>query len=245
MNNIDEKRKRFKTIIDETFDKCMINGIGTYQEKTLHKIVKNFYESDINKQEVKINGYVADIYNGNEIIEIQTRAFNKLVPKLKCFLEEYKVTVVYPIPYEKYVCWLDSGGAVTSERKSPKKGTIYDSIKELYKIKWFLNNPNLKITLLFINLKEYRNLDGYSKDKKRGSTRFDRVPSELIDEVVINDFKMFIPFNEEDEFSSKDFAKECHKPLPLIQTLLTILQYIEVVKVIRKEGKLNIYKIKK
>lgn len=243
--DIEEKKSRFKNIIEETYDKCMINGIGTYQEKTLHKIVKNFYETDINKQEVKVNGFVADILNDNEIIEIQTRAFNKLVPKLNEYLKDYKVNIVYPIPYIKYVCWLDNGGCLVSERKSPKKGSIYDSIKELYKIKWFLNNPNLKVTLLFINLKEYRNLDGYSKDKKKGSTRFDRVPSELVDEVVIDNLKIFVPYDYDEEFSSKEFAKKIHKPLFQIQTLLNILNYNSIVEVVRKEGKLNIYKLKK
>ena len=75
-------------------------GIGTYGEKTVHAIFKNLYEPDEDKQEIPIDRYVADIYNGQEIIEIQTRQFNRMRDKLAAFLPLYPVTIVYPIPRE-------------------------------------------------------------------------------------------------------------------------------------------------
>ena len=36
-------------------------GIGTLSEKTLHAILKNFYEPDEDKQEIPIDKFVADI----------------------------------------------------------------------------------------------------------------------------------------------------------------------------------------
>ena len=38
-------------------------GIGTYGEKTVHAIFKNYYEPDEDKHEIPIDRYVADIYN--------------------------------------------------------------------------------------------------------------------------------------------------------------------------------------
>lgn len=58
-------------------------------EKTLHAVLKNYYEPDENKHEVAIDGYYADIFNDSGIIEIQTRQLNKLRDKLAVFLEEY------------------------------------------------------------------------------------------------------------------------------------------------------------
>ena len=217
----------------------MIKGIGTYQEKTLHKVIKNYYSDSPNEQEIKVDGYICDIVKDDVIIEIQTRALNKLKNKLYALLPNHKIKVVYPIPYIKYVCWLNDG-EIVSERKSPKIGSIYDIIKELYKIKWYLNNPNLELTILLINLKEYRNLDGYSKDKKRGSTRFDRVPIELVDEIVVDDYHMFVPFDN--EFTSKDYAKRTKQNLSRAQTLLTILQYLKIVEVVGKDKRYNVYK---
>ena len=45
-----------------------------------------------------IHIYVADIYKDGEIIEIQTRQFNRMRGKLQAFLPLYPVTIVYPIP---------------------------------------------------------------------------------------------------------------------------------------------------
>ena len=75
------------------------SGIGTLGEKTVHAILKNMYEPDDNYQEVAIEGYVADICNNDGIIEIQTRQLNKLRDKLSVFLQDYHVTVVYPLPF--------------------------------------------------------------------------------------------------------------------------------------------------
>ena len=72
-------------------------GIGTLSEKTVHAVLKRFYESDPEHQEIPVENFVADILRDGEIIEIQTRGFNKLRRKLDTFLKYYPVTIVYPI----------------------------------------------------------------------------------------------------------------------------------------------------
>ena len=111
-------------------------GIGTYGEKTVHAILKNYYEPDEDRQEIPIENYVADIYANGEIIEIQTRQFNRMRDKLTTFLPLYPVTIVYPIPREKWLIWIDEeSGELSQKRKSPKKGNPYHAFSELYKIK--------------------------------------------------------------------------------------------------------------
>lgn len=61
---------------------------------------KDYYEPDEDHQEIPIENYVADIYKDGEIIEIQTRQFNRMRGKLQAFLPLYPVTIIYPIPYE-------------------------------------------------------------------------------------------------------------------------------------------------
>ena len=84
-----------------------LKGIGTLKEKTLHAVLKNFYEPDTSCQEVKIDKFVADIQRDGEVIEIQTRNFNSMRKKLDKFLELYPVTIVYPIVYTKRLYWID------------------------------------------------------------------------------------------------------------------------------------------
>ena len=50
------------------------------------------------RDELDTVNYVADIFAQGEIIEIQTRQFNRMRDKLTAFLPLYPVTIVYPIP---------------------------------------------------------------------------------------------------------------------------------------------------
>lgn len=221
-------------------------GIGTLSEKTVHAILKNYYEPNEDKQEIPIENYVADIYADGEIIEIQTRQFDRIRNKLSVFLPFYPVTVVYPIPREKWVIWIDEeSGELSKKRKSPAKGNPYLAFKELYKIKMFLKEPNLRFKLVFLDMEEYRLLNGWSGDRKKGSSRFDRIPTELVEEVDIScleDYMQFVPYELPEEFTTKDFAKAAHIPLRLAQTALHILHYVGTVERVRKRGNSYLYR---
>lgn len=221
-------------------------GIGTLSEKTVHAILKNYYEPDEDKQEIPVENYVADIYADGEIIEIQTRQFNRIRNKLSAFLPLYPVTVVYPIPREKWLIWIDEeSGELSKKRKSPAKGNPYLAFKELYKIKMFLKEPNLKFKLVFLDMEEYRLLNGWSSDRKKGSSRFDRIPTHLVEEVEINcleDYMQFVPYEMPEEFTTKDFAKAAHIPPRLAQTVLNILHYVGTVERVGKKGNSYLYR---
>lgn len=222
-------------------------GIGTLSEKTTHAILKNYYAPDEDMHEIPIENYVADIYTGSEIIEIQTRQFNRMRDKLTAFLPLYPVTIVHPVPREKWLIWIDEeSGEFTQKRKSPVRGSAYHAFGELYKIKMFLKNPNLRIKLVLMDLEEYRLLNGWSKDKKKGSTRYDRVPLEIVEEVDIEclqDYMQFIPYELEEPFTVKEFAKAAHIRPQLAQVVINILFYVEVIERVGKERNAWLYRV--
>lgn len=222
-------------------------GIGTLSEKTVHAILKNYYEPDEDKQEIPIGNYVADIYADGEIVEIQTRQFNRMRDKLTAFLPQYPVTIVYPIPREKWIIWIDEeSGELSKKRKSPLKGTVYTVFPELYKIKMFLKNPNLRLKLVLLDMEEYKLLNGWSKDRKKGSSRYDRIPTELVEEVeitCIQDYMQFVPYELEGEFTSGEFAKAAHIPIKLAQIVLNILYHVGIVTKTGKRGKQHLYEV--
>ncbi len=222
-------------------------GIGTLSEKTVHAILKNYYEPDEDRQEIPIENYVADIYAEGEIIEIQTRQFNRMRDKLKAFLPLYSVTIVYPIPREKWIIWIDEEtGEMSQKRKSPAKGNPYIAFSELYKIKMFLKNPNLRLKLVLLDMEEYKLLNGWSKDKKKGSSRYDRIPTDLVEEIDITclqDYMQFVPYELKDEFTSKEFAKAAHIPVALAQTVLNILYHVGTVTRTGKKGQQYLYTV--
>lgn len=220
-------------------------GIGTLSEKTVHAVLKQYYAPDEDMQEIPIENYVADIYTGEEIIEVQSRNFNTMRRKLDCFLKQYPVTVVYPIPYNKWLVWIDEEtGECSARRKSPAKGTAYLAFIELYRIKQFLKSENIRFRFLLIDIEEYRLLNGWSADKKKGSSRYDRIPLQLVEEVSIErpeDYMQFVPAQLEDAFTSEEFAKAAHIPKRLAQTTLNILFEMGCVNRTGKQGRSYLY----
>ncbi len=221
------------------------NGIGTLGEKTLHAILKKFYEPDISHQEIRIERFVADIFRDEEIIEIQTRAFQSMRKKLEVFLEKYPVTIVYPIIHTKWLYWIDEEtGEVSKKRKSPKTGTTYDAYYELYKIKSFLTHPNLKLCLVLLDAEEYRLLNGWSHDKKRGSTRYDRIPTKIVDEFFIQgtkDYTCMMPDVLPETFTSQDFKEAGNIAIETARLALNILTYTGTVNRVGKKGNTILY----
>lgn len=222
------------------------SGIGTLGEKTMHAVLKNYFEPSEERQEIKIGTYFADICTGDKIIEIQTRQFNKLRNKLEVFLQEYEVTIVYPVAMKKWLYWLDKeSGEVSKGRLSPKKGTAYEVFKELYRIKGFLKHPNLHIHVMLMEVEEYRYLDGWSKDKKKGASRCDRIPTAILDEAMLfcpDDYRKMVPETVSETFDSRIFAKEAHLNRGGAQLVLNILYEVGAVERIGKNGNAFLYK---
>lgn len=243
---IDEKR--FETAKNKIIGiERQRQGIGTLSEKTVHAVLKHYYAPDEDMHEIPIENFVADIYTGSEIIEIQTRSFNAMRKKLETFLPLYPVTIVYPIPHIKWLSWIDEmTGEVSPKRKSPKKGNAYQAFIELYKIRPFLKNENLKFRFALINMEEYRLLNGWSRDKKKGSSRYDRIPVAFEEEVSIDrkeDYMQFIPYDIQEPFTTKDFAKYAKIPVGLAGTVLLILTDLDVVVRTGKKGNSYLYEI--
>jgi len=240
-------KQLFSIKLDESLGQTLEGGgIGTLGEKTVHSLLKNYYCPDSAKQEIKVGSFVADICTEDGIIEIQTRGFNKLRKKLAAFLQLAPVTIVYPVHNIKWIRWVNpQSGEISPPRKSPKPGTPYLIFQELFWIKDFLLDPNLRLKIVMMNLEEYRLLNGWSKDKKKGSTRSDRIPTELVQEISIScpeDYRQLIPIGLPEEFTSLDFKKASGLSRSASQTALNLLFHVGVVDRIGKKGKSYLYK---
>lgn len=242
--------------VDNTFENALNkivgkererHSIGILSEKTVHAVLKNYYEPDEEHQEIPVEGLVADIYNNGNIIEIQTAQFNRLRDKLARFLPYYEVTVVYPVPYNKWLIWIDeSTGECLPKRKSPKTGTHYQIFVELYRIKTFLKNEHIHFKIVMLDIEEYRLLNGWSHNKKRGSSRYDRIPVKLASEYSIErieDYMQFLPIDLPEEFTTSDLAKCARIPIGLARITLNVLTYTENVKRVGKTGNKILYRV--
>lgn len=250
--NEDEKtkndRERFDNSLKKFLDyKPQRSSIGILKEKSIHLIVKDFYAGNDDYKEVPINGYVADIYNGERIIEIQNGNFYKMRDKLASFLPDYHVDLVLPMQYHKTLSWIDpESGEISKKNKSPITGNPYMAFKEFYRIKTFLKHPNLSLVVLLIDYDEYRLMDGWSANKKRGSHRYDRIPIRLEREIrfdTLSDFGELVPDSLDMPFTIKELSSATGVKRAYLSQAVTVLSYLGVIKVCGKRGRMNEYVI--
>lgn len=249
MHNEKNINRRFQEVKDRLLGEERIRAsIGTLSEKTTHMILKNYYEPDVDKQEIPIGNYVADIFTGQEIIEIQSAGFGKMRDKLEAFLPEYPVTIVHPIPHIKWLVWIDEEtGALSTPHKSPKKGNVYDAFLELYRIRDYLADQHLTVKLLLMELEEYKILNGYGKNKKIRASKYDRIPLNIIKEIVIErpeDLMQFVPLDIEGPFTKKQFAKAAHIDERTASLAIKLYQYYGMMEQTGKDGRAYLYEIK-
>lgn len=240
----------FEAACEKIVDKArQRNGIGTLGEKTLHAVIKHYIEPDEAYHEIRVSSFVADIMKDRNIIEIQTRNFGKMRKKLNVFLKDNGVTIVYPVAAIKWLTWLDGAtGEISNRRKSPRRGTKYDILPELYRIREYVSSPGIRFCILMLEVEECRNLNGWGKDKKRGSTRHDGVPLDIIEEVYIDsvsDFSLLVPDSLDTDFTVKDYHKATKMSLRNAGMSINVLYNIGIIERMGKNGNQYIYSIAK
>lgn len=213
MTSVDEKR--FLQSVQRAVEYERNNQkVGTLSEKLVHRTLKYYFEPDDNKHEISVSGAIVDVFNDCGICEIQTKNFDRLSSKLAKLLPEYHINIIYPVIVDKTVHWLDpESGEVLFTRKSSKRGRVTDVISELYHIKEFLMEDELKFTVVLLTADDYRILDGYGKDKKKGATKVNIMPSKLVDVIFfsnLTDVKEYINKVLPDNFTAKQLNSILH-----------------------------------
>ncbi len=112
------------------------------------------------------------------------------------------------------------------------------------KEKNLLKHPNLSVHLVLMDIEEYKLLNGWNYTRKRGATRYDRVPLGVRKIVELDrpeDYMQFVPIDLEDEFIVKDFAKAAMVHEDTARLSLNILNYLGVVRRVGKKGNAYVY----
>lgn len=212
-------------------------GFGSLNEKTVHAVLKDFYACSKDNEEVMISGFIADVYRNGKIIEIQTKQFGNLKKKLGVFLSEYPVQIVYPLSYKNRIIWIDpETGEESGNSRLTTRGSVYCVFEEVFRILDFIKDPNISLTVLLLETKETRLLDGIRRNRKVKATKVDKFPVSLIDKYEFNDYRDFfslIPPNL-DSFTVKDFAKAAKIPEGTASMTLRVLYELKLVDRIGK-----------
>lgn len=163
------------------------DGIGTYNEKRLHRILKRYVTNNAQSYEVKLAGCVADVFEDGHITEIQTSSFRPLEKKIKRYVSETdcKITVVHPIIFKKKIIKANKEtGEIISEKTSPKHGKYTDVLPNMYYLRELADGDRLEVRLLSVGVEEYR-FSERVRYRKKGAYDNDVRPVELFDEISL------------------------------------------------------------
>ncbi len=237
---------RFQTARADVLSESVAwEGIGTLSERSLHKILKLYIEPDTTRHEVAYMGSIVDVKCDERIYEVQTKAYERLVPKLRRILPSVPVTVVCPLATEKYTRWLDhTTGEMSERRKSPKHENVYDAFRMLFGIREIITHPNLTVRLVHMQVEDFRALDGWDKTRKRGSNRIERIPTRIIREEELfstDDYVSQLPPALPMQFTASELSKAIKRTSRYTFYVLKLLVAVGAVCEIGKRGRATLY----
>lgn len=239
--------ERFLTALREADDPSAAVGIGTLSEKRLHAALKRFYAPDPSHREVAVGRYIADVFDGERIVEIQTAHFAYLRPKLKHFLALYPVTLVYPLPRMRYLIWTDpETGEASAPHKGRRRETPLSALHELNAIAPYLREENLTVELLLFDLDEYRLLDGYGKDRKKRASLVERIPRGAPERIVLRtaaDYRALLPEGLPARFKVAELQKRAGLRSRPAYSAVHLLETLGVLTQDGKEGRAAVYRL--
>ena len=188
-------------------------GIGTLAEKSMHGILKLYFEPDDRYHEIECLGGVADIFRDGSATEIQTGSLAPLIPKLKRFLPHYPVRVVHPLLAENYIRYLDrKTGEVTSPRKSPASERLFDMAFDLFRLAELIKEKNLSLTLVSVRCEEIRLKDARRTRRGPRPSLLERIPTAILSEQTLSSptdyYRALLPDSLPDGFTVKDYLRE-------------------------------------
>ena len=233
-------------------------GIGTLSEKRLHSIIKKFIAPESEDHEVMIRErmageekrprYVADLLIGNTAYEVQTGSFFPMQKKIAYYLEntELDVVIIHPVAYKKWVNWLDhETGEVVKRSRRSALGKPTDIAGELYWILPYIDNPRLSIRVMMLEIEEYRVSSKRGAGIRRGSERYELIPTELCDVVKLElpeDYAIFIPDELGREFTVPEYARLSKIRGKAAYSAVRVLCKVGLAKECGKRGRAMLFK---
>ena len=231
------------------------DGIGLYAEKRLHSMLKRWMCDDFTAHEQKVperggklSRFVADILTPEgEIIEIQTGELYPLARKIAFYMEktDHRVTLVHPLIAEKHISWIHpETGELVSRSKSPKHDRVLSGIALLKPFTSYLGDPRFSLILPFLELDEYRLLDGYGKARKLRSHRYELIPLGLRSCATLEkkaDYLSYFPQELPSEFTAKTFGKHTRLRGYALYDAIAVFEALGALSRIGKEGRSTLF----
>lgn len=126
-------------------------------ETSLHRDLKALYAGETDRREVRWGEFRIDVVRADELVEIQHGSLSAIRGKVARLLERHRVRVVKPIVIEKRLIKCRRRGAeVVDERRSPKRGSIWELFHELVYFVRVFPHPRLTLEVPLVEVEEWR-----------------------------------------------------------------------------------------
>jgi hypothetical protein len=136
-------------------------------------------------------------------------------------------------------------GEVSSRKKSPLHQTPLHALAELKPFLAYLGTARFSFLLPLIEVDEYRLLDGWSRDKKRGSHRYELMPMALLDTFRFEkkeDYLALFPTALPAEFTAKEFGKSTRLGGYALYDVLAVFEGLGAVAKCGTRGRAALYR---
>ena len=221
-------------------------GIGTLQERSLHAALKAWYVRPGDSIEQQVEGYWIDIVCGDLLIEVQTRHFAQLRPKLVALLDAHPMCLLYPIFQEKWIVRVAADGTTAlGRRKSPKHGRVEEVFGELVSFPELALHPHLAIEVVFVRAEEVWRDDGRGSWRRgRWSVQDQRLLAVTgsVTLTTADDFRALLPRGLVSPFGARELAEAAGLPLRLARKMVYCLRRMGVITPVGKRGRAWMYR---
>jgi hypothetical protein len=224
------------------------NGIGTLNEHSLHADLIQHLAQPGDQLEADVDGYLADILRGEEIIEVQTRNLTSLKKKISAFSENYQVEIIHPVTQNKWIVRKNSDGEIVNLRKSPKRGRVEDIFTELVYAWNLIDSPNVSLIIYFIDAEEVWLDDGQGSWRRKYWSISERHLLKVNKTIKFNtnrDFLQLIPATLPQPFTNKELAAKLGIRTRLAGKITYALRKMDVLHLVSKKGNQYQFEIKK
>ncbi len=220
--------------------------IGVLKETSLHAALKERYALPGDQIETPLDGHIIDILRGNQLIEIQTRNFSGIKPKIISLLDRYSILLVYPIAQEKWITRYKSGdNQILSRRRSPRHGRLEDLFRELVRFPHLVLHPNFSLEVLLIRSEEVWRDDGKGSWRRSGWSIGDRHLLNVFSIYNFHgaaDYQRFLPVELAEQFTSSQVADTNKIPARLASKMMYCLRIMGLVEISGKSGRAYLYR---
>jgi len=222
-----------------------VNGINTYNEKSLHADLKQWYAIPGDQLEVRVDGYIIDLVRGDLLVEIQTGGFSPLKRKLARLAQNHTIRLVFPVALEKWIVRLPVAESEKPlRRKSPKRGRVEHVFSQLVYIPALIENENFSLEVLLIREEEVRHYEPKKAWRRKGWVTHERRLLEVVDRRVFqtpHDLACLLPESLHSPFTVRDAAKATSQPDWLARKMIYCLKALGIVAVQGKRGRALLY----